>query len=92
MTGHGAGAPPRGVAFTHATGRSGQYVEDILKGFTGTLQVDGYAGYNRLLKRQGDTIRLAYCWAHARRKLFEVAKSGKATPIAVDGLIQIQAL
>ncbi|KUJ83199.1 hypothetical protein AVO45_18650 [Ruegeria marisrubri] len=35
---------------------------------------------------------MAYCWAHARRKLFEVAKSGKATPIADDGLIQIQAL
>ena len=86
------GEDPPGVAFTYAPGRSGQYAEDILKGFTGTLQVDGYAGYNRLLKRQGNTIRLAYCWAHARRKLFEVAKSGKATPIADDGLIQIQAL
>lgn len=86
------GEDPPGVAFTYAPGRSGQYAEDILKSFTGTLQVDGYAGYNRLLKRQGKTIRLACCWAHARRKLFEVAKSGKATPIADDGLIQIQAL
>lgn len=45
------GDDPPGVAFTYAPGRSGQYAEDILDGFSGTLQVDGYAGYNRLLKR-----------------------------------------
>ena len=86
----GGGAPP-GVAFTYAPGRSGQYADDILKGFTGILQVDGYAGYNRLLKRVDDRVALAYCWAHARRKLHEVAQSGTA-PIAEDGLKQIAAL
>lgn len=80
-----------GVAFTYAPGRSGQYAEDILKGFSGTLQVDGYAGYNRLLKRPTQDIRLAYCWAHARRKLHEVAQTG-TTPIADEGLRQIAAL
>lgn len=55
------------------------------------LQVDGYAGYNRLLKRSDDNIALAYCWAHARRKLHEVAQSGTA-PIAEEGLKQIAAL
>lgn len=65
---------------------------DILKGFSGTLQVDGYTGYNRLLdpKVKAD-IKLAFCWAHARRKLFELAKSGTAT-IANEGLSQINAL
>jgi len=85
------GDDPPGVAFTYAPGRSGQYAEDILKGFTGTLQVDGYAGYNRLLKRPAQDIRLAYCWAHARRKLHEVAQTG-TTPIADEGLKQIAAL
>lgn len=47
------GEDPPGVAFTYAPGRSGQYAEDILQGFSGTLQVDGYAGYNRLLKMCG---------------------------------------
>lgn len=75
------GAAPPGVAFTYALGRSGQYADDILKGFTGILQVDRYAGYNRLLKRVDDRVALAYCWAHARRKLHEVAHSGTA-PIA----------
>ena len=85
------GAAPPGIAFTYAPGRSGQYADDILKGFSGILQVDGYAGYNRLLKRADDNVVLAYCWAHAPRRLHEVAQSGTA-PIAEDGLKQIAAL
>ena len=45
------GDAPPGVAFTYAPGRGGKYADDILQGFSGILQVDGYAGYNRLLKR-----------------------------------------
>ncbi|MFC3119900.1 IS66 family transposase [Jhaorihella thermophila] len=85
------GDDPPGVAFTYAPGRSGQYAEDILKGFSGTLQVDGYAGYNQLLKRPAQGVELAYCWAHARRKLHEVAQTG-TTPIADEGLKQIATL
>ena len=85
------GDDPPGVAFTYAPGRSGQHADNILKGFSGTLQVDGYAGYNRLLKRPAQDVTLAYCWAHARRKLHDVAQSG-AAPIAQEGLAQIQAL
>ncbi len=85
------GEDPPGVAFTYAPGRSGKYADDILQGFSGVLQVDGYAGYNRLLRRQGRDIQLAYCWAHARRKLYEVAQTG-TTPIADEGLQQIAAL
>jgi transposase len=62
-----------------------------LKGFSGVLQVDGYTGYNRLLKRPAQDVPLAYCWAHARRKLHDVTQSG-ADPIAQEGLAQIQAL
>ncbi|MBB3526690.1 transposase-like protein [Rhizobium sp. BK456] len=56
----GGGAPP-GVAFTSAPGRGGQHAERILQGFTGALQVDGYAGYNRLTApdRVGFDIRAA---------------------------------
>ena len=68
------GDDPPGVVFSYAPGRSGRYADEILHGFTGILQVDGYAGYNRLLKRPGDDIKLAHCWAHARRKLHEVAQ------------------
>ncbi len=85
------GESPPGVAFTYAPGRSGQYADDILEGFTGILQVDGYAGYNRLIAPDRNTIKLAYCWAHARRKLFEIAQTTTA-PIAQEGLAQIAAL
>ena len=83
------GAPP-GVAFTYAPSRSGQHAERILQGFSGILQVDGYAGYNCLIApdRAGPGIRLAYCWAHARRKLIEITRNG-AAPIAEDGVKRI---
>ena len=78
------GAPPD-VAFTYAPGRGGHHAERILQDFSGILQVDGYAGYNRLVApdRVGPDIRLAYCWAHARRKLIEITRNGSA-PIAED--------
>jgi transposase len=85
----GGGAPP-GVAFTYAPGRGGINAERILQGFSGILQVDGYAGYNRLIapERIGPDIRLAYCWAHARRKLVEITRNGTA-PIAEEGVKRI---
>ena len=85
------GDDPPGVAFTYAPGRSGKYAETILEDFSGILQVDGYAGYNRLLRRADQSIELAYCWAHARRKLYEITKNSVA-PIAEAGLKQIAAL
>lgn len=85
----GGGAPP-GVAFSYAPGRGGVHAERILQGFTGILQVDGYAGYNRLIApdRMGPDIRLAYCWAHARRKLVEITRNSSA-PIAEEGVKRI---
>jgi len=53
--------------------------------------IDGYAGYNRLLKRAAQDVQLAYCWAHARRKLHDAAKAS-AAPIAQEGLKQIAAI
>ena len=54
-------------------------------------RLDGYAGYNRLLKQAGQDVQLAYCWAHARRRLFEVARNSTA-PIAEEGLKLIRDL
>lgn len=53
--------------------------------------MDGYAGYNRLLKRPAQDVTLAFRLPHARRKLDDVTQSG-ATPIAQEDLGQIQAL
>ncbi len=86
------GKDPPGVVFNYAPGRSGRHGEQFLSGFDGILQTDGYAGYNRLTKEAragGQPLLLALCWAHARRKLFELHDS---SPIAREGLAQIAAL
>jgi hypothetical protein len=87
------GTSPPGVVFTYAAGRGGQHAERILQGFGGILQVDGYAGYNRLIAadRIGPDIQLAHCWAHARRKLIEITRTGPA-PIAEEGVALIREL
>ena len=78
------GSDPPAVVYFYAPGRGGKYSERFTKGFSGTLQVDGYAGYNRLTdpKRPGGALKLAYCWSHARRKLYELADKDSRRPAA----------
>jgi transposase len=85
----GGTAPPC-VVFCYADGRGGKHASEFLTGFSGTLQVDGYTGYNALTKpgRNSGPVKLAYCWAHARRKLKEV-HDRDGSPIAADGLKRI---
>lgn len=86
----GGRAPP-GVAYSYAPSRAGKHAVDILQGFEGVLQVDGYTGYNRVKdRRDSEPIELAYCWAHARRKLFDLTVHNVA-PIAEEGIKQIKA-
>ncbi len=85
------GEDPPGVVYFYAPGRAGENAEVFLSGFDGILQVDGYQGYNRLTKpsrKGGSPIRVAYCWAHARRKLKEVFDRD-GSEIAAEGLRRI---
>jgi transposase len=87
------GSGPPGVVYVYAPGRSGEHARAALQGFTGVLQVDGYAGYNALNDdpKKPPTVTLAFCWAHWRRDFFELAESGDA-PIASEALVQIAKL
>ena len=88
------GPDPPGVVYFYALGRGGEHAEHFLKGFDGILQVDGYAGYNRLTGpgRKGDApLRLAFCWAHCRRRLREIYDSS-GSEIAAEGLRRIAEL
>jgi transposase len=80
------GADPPGVAYLYAPDRKAERPIAHLAGFTGILQVDGYAGYRALAER-GD-VRLAFCWAHVRRRFYELAVAGPA-PIASEALKRI---
>src|SRR5208337_3394097 len=57
-----------------------------LERFKGVLHVDGYAGFERLAAN-GDVV-LAACWAHTRRKFYEVAEA-TGSPIAAEALSRI---
>lgn len=88
------GSDPPGVVFTYAPGRGGIHAEEMLKGFEGILQVDGYQGYNRLAdgrRAEGGRVQLAYCWAHARRKLIE-ARPSAGSPFVDEALRRIAEL
>ena len=57
--------------FEYQPDRSGKRPESFLKGFSGYLVTDGYAGYNQVQK-----VTHCGCWAHARRKWREAMPDG----------------
>ena len=82
------GADPPAALFRYSRDRSGDHPVEHLKTFTGILQADIYAGFNRLYAagRQPGPIIGGACWAHSRRKFYELAdiaaskKRGKTAP------------
>ena len=91
----GWGGPlPPGVVFHYRPGGSGEFADEILDGFDGTIQVDAYGGYSHLAKpgrTGGQALKLAFCWAHGRRKLIKAAPK-KGSPIVDEALLRIAAL
>jgi transposase len=73
------GSAPPVVVYLYAPDRRACHLEEHLGRFHGVLQVDGYAGYDKLAKpgRPTGAITLAYCLAHARRMFFDVHKRTK---------------
>jgi len=66
--------PPAAVYF-YSADRTAIHPERHLAGYSGILQADAYAGFNSLYQsdRKVGSITEAACWAHARRKFFELA-------------------
>src|SRR5690348_7387460 len=84
-----SGTAPPAVAYVYAPDRKSERPVQHLRDFTGVLQVDGYAGYGTLAET--GAVRLAFCWAHWRRRFFEIAQGGNA-PIASEALARIAAI
>ena len=80
------GADPPGVAYVYAPDRKAERPIAHLAGFVGILQVDGYGGYRVLAEK--NAVTLAFCWAHVRRRFYELAAAGPA-PIAAEALARI---
>lgn len=83
------GCDPPAVAYVYAPDRKAERPVAHLAGFAGILQVDGYGGYRPLAET--GAVRLAFCWAHVRRRFYELAQAGPA-PIAAEALQRIKAL
>ena len=76
------------VLFRYSPDRRGDHPESHLKSFSGILQADGYAGFDRLYEDKDERIREAACWAHVRRKFYEIYESNRS-PVAADALARI---
>jgi len=82
------GIDPPMVAYVYAADRKGERAGAHLGDFAGILQVDGYGGYAALARRR-QQISLAFCWAHVRRKFFELADT---SPVATEVLRRVALL
>ena len=102
------GTDPPAALFRYSRDRSGEHPGAHLRGYGGILQADAFSGYNKLSDagREPGPVTPALCWAHARRKFFELAdiaaaarkkaKGGKQavqiSPLALEALERIDAL
>ena len=74
------------VWFAYSPDRKGEHPHKHLAHFTGTLQADGYAGFNRLYA--SGRMQEAACWAHVRRKFFDLQQA-HASPVATEAIKRI---
>ncbi len=98
------GPDPPAALFHYSRDRSGDHPVEHLRGYAGILQADAYAGYNRLYEpaRSPGPVTEAACFAHARRKFYELAdiaagkRRGKRappiSPLAMEAVNRIDAL
>jgi len=87
------GGPPERPAFLYSyrETRASKHITELLEGFAGYLQTDGYEAYATALKGN-DAIVHVGCMAHARRKFDEAAKVSKKESSANEALKHIRNL
>jgi len=81
-----AGSRPPAALFCYSPDRKGEHPQAHLTDFRGVIHADGYAGFNELFA--GGRIVEAACWAHVRRKFFDV-HAATGSPIAKEALDRI---
>lgn len=88
---YGDKAPPAACYF-YSPDRKGVRPEGHLKNFTGVFHADAYGGYNNVYiggKNKEAKITEAACWAHTRRKFYEVTVTNSNANIAMQTLEEI---
>jgi transposase len=77
---------PPAVWFAYTPDRKGEHPQAHLSQFRGMLQADAYAGFDRIY--EAGSIREAACWAHVRRKFYDLQIAHKS-PVAEEALHRI---
>jgi len=89
-----AGTAPPAAIYFYSPDRRGEHPAAHLASFTGFLQADAYSGFNALYNpartKPGPIIEVG-CWAHCRRKVFDVWDATKS-PVAKEALDRIAAI
>ena len=80
---------PAAVWFAYTPDRKGEHPQAHLSNFTGTLQADGYAGFDQIY--EAGRIQEAACWAHVRRKFYDLHAAHKSL-VAAEAMQRIGAL
>jgi transposase len=85
-----AGPAPPAAVFYFSRDRTAEHPKRHLAAYTGILQADAYAGFGDLYlaSRKPGPIMEAACWAHFRRKVFELAEVDRA-PLAAEAVRRI---
>lgn len=79
---------PPAVFYRYSPDRKAEHPQAHLRTFAGVLQADGYAGFNALYAREAQPLIDAACWAHARRKFYDVYVQHRS-PTAAEALLKI---
>src|SRR5271155_3946455 len=68
------GQDPPAAMFYYSRDRAGEHAQAHLADYAGIFQADAYGGYNKLYAadRKPGPVTEALCWAHGRRKFFEL--------------------
>jgi transposase len=83
---------PSAACYFYSPDRKGIRPEELLKNFTGVFHADAYAGYNNVYiggANEQAKITEAACWAHTRRKFYEVTVTNSNANIAIKTLEEI---
>jgi transposase len=90
-----AGTAPPAAFYLYSPDRRGEHAAALLGSCRGFLHADGYAGFNALFADDPKTgqprLSEVGCWAHARRKIYEVYEE-TASPLAKEALERIAEL
>jgi len=73
-TGQAGGTPPA-VLYEYQKTRKSDHPREFLKNYHGVVVCDGYQVYHKLEEERPDELKVAGCWAHARRRFANVCKS-----------------